>query len=92
MLESIGEMAPRTQKATLPFAVVGLRRGRTATGRPRNRDGMANGDLLLTDQYLLDEKPDQALLFDGIQSLCGGAKPRILERENNLAGRPQAAM
>ena len=71
-------VTPRTQKVTFVIgaAVAGFRRVRTAARRARDRDGMADGDLVFGDQNLLHEEADDTLAFREVQGFGGRAQPR----------------
>ena len=85
-------MTPRTQKVTFVFgaAVAGFRRVRTAAGRARDRDGMADGDFVLGDQNLLHEEPDDTLPLGDVQGLGGRAQPR--QKAGQGLGEPQIGL
>ena len=85
-------MTPRTQKATFVFgaAAARFRRVRTTARRARDRDGMADGDFVLGDKYLLHEEPDDTLPFGEVQSFGGRTQPR--QKGGQSLGEPEPGL
>jgi hypothetical protein len=86
-----GVITPLTQKRTFPAArceALGARTWFAARGRSgRYWDRVADGDCVVTDENLFDEKANDTLAFRHVQRLCRGMQPSH-ERRQRL-GQPQ---
>jgi hypothetical protein len=92
MFASKGEMAPRTQKITFSLAQDGVRASdyRTLARNCGQRDAVPDDDLVIADENILDEKPQDALAFCYIESR--GRRAQASEECAQRFGQAQAGL